>query len=120
MNSEHSKYLVKTFPTLYQNYGGDMRETCMCWGFECGDGWFDLIKELSEKLEPLGIVAAQVKEKFGSLRFYTMGEPIEIADKVDALIDKAEDKSLETCEVCGEPGELNDGGWLSVRCVTHR
>ena len=116
MNSEHSEYLVKTFPTLYQDYGGDMRQTCMHWGFECGDGWFELLKELSEKLEPLGTVAAQVKEKFGGLRFYTTGELVEVADEVDKAIDVAEMRAWGTCELCGEPGECNDEGWLSVRC----
>ena len=120
MEKEHSEYLVTNFPNLYKDYGGDMRETCMAWGFECGDGWFDLLKELSEQLEPLGVVAAQVKEKFGSLRFYTQGEPVEVADKVDALIEVAEERSSRTCETCGEPGECNDSGWLSVRCKSCR
>ena len=120
MTSEHAKYLVETYPNLYRDYGGDMRQTCMHWGFECGDGWFDLIKELSAKLEPLGIVAAQVKEKFGSLRFYTTGEPVEVADEVDRAIDEAEAKSEVTCEDCGKPGEINDGCWLSVRCESCR
>ena len=26
-------------------------ESLMCYGFECGDGWFDLIWELCEKIE---------------------------------------------------------------------
>lgn len=38
-------------------------------GFETMDGWEPLIRRLSEKLEPMGVAAVQVKEKFGGLRF---------------------------------------------------
>jgi len=116
MNAEHTTYLVEHYPHLYKDYGGSMRQTCMHWGFECGDGWFGLLKELSEKLEPLGTVASQVKEKFGTLRFYTTGDLVEVADEVDAAIRIAEDKSAITCEDCGEPAEINDGPWFFVRC----
>ncbi len=87
----------------------------MCFGFECGNGWFGLIWNLCEAIEPLvdgsfGVV--QVKEKFGGLRFYTTAVPQEVCD----LIDKAEALSLDTCEVCGEPGEVRDDGWVRTRC----
>jgi hypothetical protein len=45
-------------------------------GFEHGDGWFRIIEELSAKLDTIArkceitIIADQVKEKFGTLRFY--------------------------------------------------
>ena len=54
-------------------------QTCMSWGFECMDGWFLLLRNLSLGLEALILAmpeeerkpfrAAQVKEKFGTLRF---------------------------------------------------
>ena len=116
MNKEHTEYLYKTYPNLYQRHSLSMQETCMCWGFECGDGWFDLIKELSENLEPLGVVAEQVKEKFGTLRFYVGGVPTEIADQVWDAIEEAEQKSETTCELCGAPGELRGTGWVSTLC----
>ena len=70
MEKKLEQQLVEKYPTLYQDYGGDMRKTCMHWGFSHGDGWYNLIDELSAKLEPFGVIAAQVKEKFGGLRFY--------------------------------------------------
>jgi hypothetical protein len=52
----------------------------MCWGWECNSGWYDIIRKASCQLEALNILfypkwkvrieADQVKEKFGSLRFY--------------------------------------------------
>ena len=116
MNAEHTKYLLDNFPKLYRDYGGDMMRTCMAWGFECRDGWFELIKELSEKLEPHGIVATQVKEKYGGLRFYVGGIPTDVADEMYDYIDEAEDKSYEICEQCGQPGNCNEGGWLTTLC----
>lgn len=116
MNKENAAYLVENFPKLYQSYGGDPMETCMAWGFECGDGWFELIKELSEKLEPLGAVAAQVKEKYGTLRFYIEGISEGAFDEAYDLIDEAEEKSAEICEKCGQPGKLRGGGWVQTLC----
>ena len=70
MKLELEQKLINKYPKLYKQHDWDMRQTCMCWGFEVGDGWFDLINELSSKIEPLGAEAVQVKEKFGGLRFY--------------------------------------------------
>ena len=50
MDQELDRKLVEDFPLLYRNRYGDMRTTCMVWGFP-GRGWFDIIYELSEKLE---------------------------------------------------------------------
>ena len=113
MNPEKSAYLVKHFPNLYRDYGGDPMKTFMCFGFECGDGWFDLIKELSEKLEPMGVVAMQVKEKFGGLRFYVN----HATDAAWDLIEEAEAKSETICEECGgQPAKPCGGGWVKTLC----
>ena len=116
MNQTLTEQLVKDFPTVFKDVGGDPRVTCMAWGLEVGDGWYDIIRELSAQLEPLGVSAAQVKEKFGTLRFYvTEGW----TEEVQQLINRAERKSSHTCEVCGERGEIMGRGWLKVRCEKH-
>lgn len=53
MTKEQDKTLVTRYPMLYGQRNKDMKETCMCWGFECGSGWFDLINELSAGLESI-------------------------------------------------------------------
>jgi hypothetical protein len=113
MNEENSKYLTENFPNLYQDYGVSPRLSNMAFGFECSDGWFELLKELSEKLESEGVVASQVKEKFGGLRFYLRGGA---TDEVWDIIDAAGDKSLEICEICGQPGTLKGKGWVQTLC----
>ncbi len=91
----------------------------MVWGFP-GDGWYDLIFRLSEKLEVAitGLpecYADQVKEKFGTLRFYMSSS----TDEMEAWIDEAEAESAVTCEECGAPGKLRGKGWLYTACDAH-
>ena len=72
--------IMEKCPILYKMRNSSMMETCMCWGFECRKGWKEPLWSLSAKLEALNmqywpkyhvrIQAAQVKEKFGTLRFY--------------------------------------------------
>ncbi len=125
MRQELDEALVKDFPNLYANRRN--KKACIWWGFECGDGWEPLIRALSQEVEAI-IVAMpekerkkfrvqQVKEKFGTLRFY-MG----IAhDGIRAAIDKAEAASAVTCESCGKPGCMrNNEGWFSVMCDEHQ
>ena len=125
MNEKLDKKLVDNFPLLYSDRHSPMQSTCMCWGFECGDGWFDIIWDLSSRLEPLikkimteeplllPPKASQVKEKYGSLRFYmTRG-----SDEIFHLIERAEELSSKTCEECGDYGEERGGGWIRTLCL---
>lgn len=118
MDKEKELELVKKYPNLYKEYGGDMRETCMHWGMTCGNGWYNLINELSEKLEKLGVVAAQVKEKFGGLRFYLNPCNEDVWEEAHNLVREAEIKSFETCEICGttENVETKGPGWIRTLC----
>lgn len=124
------KQLFDDFPLLYEK-ATDIRSSCMAFGFECGDGWYELIRELSEKLCPLvekakrklsdefefEPKASQVKEKYGELRFYMDYATDEMFD----LICEYEDRSGKICEVCGKPGGIDyTQKWLSARCEEHR
>ena len=61
--------------------------------------------------------AAQVKEKFGTLRFYVHGA----TDEQYAMIRFAENLSSTICEVCGSmKGRLNNNGWIRCRCKNCR
>jgi len=114
MEIEKQRFLVKTYPNLYKQG----------MSFDCEDGWFDLINDLSYKLEPLILkeneeidedffsYATQVKEKFGGLRFYMSTA----TDQMYELIYDAEDTSLVTCELCGKPGKINNHAWVTCRC----
>jgi len=120
MKEELDRKLCEDFPILYQQRGNSMQQTAMCWGFEHGDGWEPLIRELSEKIETYNkehpdnpVEATQIKEKYGSLRFYVSNYP----DKIDKLIDEAETKSETTCELCGKESKgISGKGWYVNYC----
>jgi len=116
MHKSLERELVRKYPELYKEYGGDIRKTCMGWGITCGNGWFNIIDELSAALSKYGIVAAQVKEKFGALRFYTESYDSNNFDEVQEHISKAEQKSTKTCETCGAPAIIKGKQWLRCEC----
>lgn len=124
MRKELDEALCKKYPGIFKNRRGDMRKTAMCWGFP-GDGWYKIIDELCEKLQKIAdkhgteIIATQVKEKYGTLRFYIGGVDTHVFNQVHKLIHKAEKQSAVTCEECGEKGELCGPGWLSTLCEKH-
>ena len=143
MNEENSAKLTADFPRLYRNAVERKRS----YSFSCGDGWFDLVYKLSADIEaeakklrldqesdswPL---ALQVKEKFGTLKFYcltgdgtdefkpeSVGQmlsfrPMPGNQNIRALIMQAEQASATICDQCGQPGELQtEGGWWRIVC----
>lgn len=123
MNYKNTKKLINDFPLLYSGSNKPPTENLMCFGFECDDGWFNLIYKLSQKLEEeiknikkssdnSFPIAVQVKEKFGSLRFYiTSG-----TDKMYSYINEAERLSIKTCEKCGKPSKIRDDRWY-IKCL---
>jgi hypothetical protein len=128
MKQEFDELLCARYPKLMVNRQKTMQETCMYWGFECGDGWFDILDQLMANIQHhidwkerqgLGVsqvTVDQVKEKFGTLSFYYTGGD----EYISGLVDMASSISSVTCEVCGKPGKQNDGGWIKTRCEEHK
>lgn len=128
---EFGDLLKERFPVLYEDMYGPRDKTCMAFGIECQSGWYDIIWELSEKLEPLAkkikgefpAKVEQVKEKFGTLRFYissvTDEDDKEVINEMYKHIGEYELKTVTTCEVCGEKGELRKEGWYRTLCDKH-
>ena len=154
MNPELDKQLRDAYPKIFPDrYNGQF-------GFECGDGWFNLIERLCALVQhtvdrrekeiasvaawnvdvtagivphwwnverdgtpavkpiPAEIVqpvASQVKEKFGSMRFYVSSA----TDEIYNYIAMAEAMSSVTCEECGAPGKRSGTGWVKVLCDVH-
>lgn len=141
MSPELDEKLVAKYPKIFVNRYADMRTTAMCWGFETGDGWYNIIDRMCNLVQhhideqnkrhklliesnPYNIpvpdlieqvVAVQVKEKYGTLRFYYDGGD----DYIRGVVSMAETMSGATCEECGNAGKMNKNGWLSVRCREH-
>ena len=78
MREELEIKLQNDFPFMKQNRANEERNIYRRWGCECSNGWYKLLHECCQKImdryeqEGLSIdfVPAQIKEKFGSLRFY--------------------------------------------------
>jgi hypothetical protein len=125
MSPDLDATLCAEFSLLYPVRRENMSRFPNLFGFETNDGWFRIIYELSAKLEdlikrlPAGeqeeYYAAQVKEKFGGLRFYMNTE----TEEMSRVIREAEARSTVTCEVCGLPGRLRGRGWLKTLCEEH-
>ena len=143
MKQELDALLCEKYPKMMINRTKPMMETCMCWGFECGDGWFNILDQLMgniqhridwkekqrdwairfnstaapEDMRPVPdtipqVTLDQVKEKFGTLRFYYTGGD----DYISGMVTMAEAISGTTCESCGNPGERQGGGWIKTIC----
>jgi len=124
MSPENSKKLVEIYPEIFSH--SDNNSCMRLFGFECGDGWFDILKDLIEEIKIISkkwnfsddawtgpLKVNQVKEKYGILRFYTNWETEELAQ----AIGKAENNSKSTCEICGKDGKsLSRDAWWMVRC----
>jgi len=108
---------------------------------ECDEGWWPLIEVLSASIqnhilttnqqrqallesnpynrpipdEVVPVQIDQIKEKFGSLRYYYTGGDECIA----GMVNLAEELSARICERCGNPGKIRTGGWLKTLCDEH-
>lgn len=121
MKDELDKILCEKYPKIFKDRHSSMMTTAMCWGFECGDGWYEIIDKLCDDIQKIcdendwQIKAVQVKEKFGELRFYIdRGN-----DAIWDLIDNATKQSRNTCEVCGKPGKVMGKIWYYCACPEH-
>lgn len=91
-------------------------------GFECHDGWYDILEpvimyiaDYNTKHPDNTISLHQVKEKYGTLRFYVSIDN----EDLDKLIQTAEEQSETSCEECGKPGMLRGRGWYYTACDEH-
>jgi len=120
MTQEQDKYLVEKYPLIFMDRYGDMKKTAMVWGFEHGSGWFHIIDKLCSCIQNYidnnkkpQIVATQVKEKFGSLRFYFSGGD----NLIDGMVWMAEHLSYYSCEDCGTTNKVgHTKGWIYTLC----
>lgn len=98
--------------------------------FEFLDGWFHIIYDLGEKINSYCLeneiqppTIQQIKEKFGTLRFYyiwkTETDDIH-KDQIRYWVRAVGEASEYTCEQCGQPGKtMVDNGILKTVCYEH-
>ena len=112
---EMQEYFPKVYPKMFAGAYG---------GIACGAGWFNILNMLCQNIqshiewkkgECSQVNVNQVKEKFGSLRFYYDGGD----DYIHGMVSLAESMSGVTCEKCGDVGIPRNGGWIRTLCDTH-
>lgn len=79
-------------------------------------GWYPIVTRLDKRLAAIDpdYTVHQVKEKFGTLRYYAEphGEPtLAQWEAFEGAIQEAERESAVTCELCGEPGRLQKSSY---------
>jgi hypothetical protein len=140
-----SKELIEKYPLIFQVRKGRELEPFSMFGIECGSGWFPLLDtlcyqiqsyidyrvEFNKRIEenkkkypdydqtPFAlipqVVVTQVKEKFGTLRFYYDGGD----ETIDGMVRMAEAMSSITCNVCGNLGKMRGRHWFYTACEEH-
>lgn len=104
MNPENTAKLLTTYPLLYRNLRDQI--------FECNDGWFDIVDQVSADIESAAQLEGTpktaeawpsvgiLKNKFGSLRVQFNGH---VSDAIHELANEAGKQSEKICHLCGAP-----------------
>jgi hypothetical protein len=113
-----AKHMEERFPKMFDGKYG---------GFACGEGWWPILENLCSNIQHHinwknkesevvpQVTVAQIKEKFGGLRFYYDGGD----ERIRGMVQMAESWADRSCEECGAPGQRRDGGWIKTLCDEH-
>lgn len=110
---------------MEEEYSTNYKRLKAWYGEQTLQGWKNIIHPLIDLCEKNEVAIHQIKEKFGTLRFYTGSAP----ENVHLAVSEGERASESMCEICGEPGQLNTLNccnqcsppkhWLKTRCEKH-
>lgn len=118
MKEEFERKIISKYRSMFpsEEIMSDETKSCLFWGFECGDGWETLLENLFEEISKANpspeFKIAQIKSKFGGLRFYVDCDNEQIRE----IIRKYEDLSYNTCEYCGSSPATQTRGWITTLC----
>jgi hypothetical protein len=149
VHSEEKRLLL--IASLEREYAHQLEKPSHWLGIAVCEGWVPIVRSLfarvDQELTPFELRRfrwIQVKQKWGGLRAYyqldgkqtrlhvdlmTQDSAIHLASrdddplsaKIDNLVKEAAERAAQSCEMCGEPGEvLNLSGWIVVACPHHQ
>lgn len=127
-----AKRMEEQFPKMFGGRYG---------GFSCGSGWWPLLEQLCASIQShidwknetrerllkdnphqhavpdavTQVTIEQIKEKFGTLRFYYQGGD----EYIHGAVSLAERLTNHLCETCGGLGKRRSGGWIRTLCDVH-
>lgn len=130
-----------------QSKSGCIDDLYSAFGCECADGWYGLLDEMCAKIQAVydengsepDIIIDQIKEKYGTLRFYyhfgdvnqgihaidfiggpsarfKPGKGNELRERIAEIVSWGEKRSGEICEECGKPGKIRDLAYIQTLC----
>ena len=104
MDSQKTNELYEKFPHLYRERTAPLESSGMGWGFQCENGWYKIIYEMSKKIDKISTrgehapaVTRVSKHEDGTLRVAVRNITPPVAD----IVTSATEQSRLTCELCG-------------------
>ncbi|NBQ48315.1 MAG: hypothetical protein EBU33_07665 [Sphingobacteriia bacterium] len=98
MKQELDEALCAKYPLVFKDRHADMRTTAMCWGLDCGDGWYNIIDVLCQtmtwKYRQAESAYNSIKDKVGKPR-WEGGKHIVTQEEIDAAKAKMEEEALK-------------------------
>ena len=127
MNSQKTRELYERFAHLYRERAAPLAASKMGWGFQCEDGWYKIIYEMSKKIEKISghgehsaAIAEVCRHDDGTLAVQASNLTPPVAD----IITGAREQSRITCEFCSyspaflrASGQNLEGHIACGRCV---
>jgi len=112
MDSHFENKLYERFPDLYRERTAPLESSSMAWGVQCGNGWYKIIHDLSDKITKIApegeyspAISQISRHDDGTLYVDVRNVSPPIADLVAA----AREASRLTCEYCSySPAFLRD------------
>jgi len=103
MNKEKTNQLYERFPHLYRERAAPLESSGMGWGFQCENGWYKIIYEMSKKIEKISTegefapaISLVSKHEDGTLHVAVRNITPPVAD----IVTNATEQSRLTCELC--------------------
>ena len=103
MDSQKTNELYEKFPHLYRERAAPLESSKMGWGFQCEDGWYKIIYEMSKKINKTSVegefapaITEVSRNKDGTLYVEARNLTPPVAD----IITTATEQSRLTCEFC--------------------
>ena len=103
MDSQKTNELYEKFPHLYRERTAPLESSKMGWGFQCEDGWYKIIYEMSKKIDKISkegefapAIAEVSRNPDGTLYVAVSNITPPVAD----IVISATEQSRLTCEFC--------------------
>ena len=113
MDSHKTNELYEKFPHLYRERTAPLESSGMGWGFQCEDGWYKIIYEMSKKIDKISpegehapAISLVSRHEDGTLHVAVRNITPPIAD----IVMNAQEQSRLACEFCAyTPAFLRTG-----------